>query len=172
MSLGLIGSGLWLLGSTLPGFLSVMLLLYLPAIRETLGYAYIDDGLALFSWGATLALALWASAGGRSRRALIIAGMLAGGAAGTKIFGGVLALLLGLYLLLLRRDWSASLTYAITTMAFGSWWYVRPPYPVSTGSVGVFLICSRAGILGQRGIARCQPREAPAVHARCTRPYT
>ncbi len=84
MSLGLIGSGLWLLGSTLPGFLSITLLLCLPAIRENLGYAYIDDGLALFSWGATLALALWASAGARSLRALIIAGMLAGGAAGTK----------------------------------------------------------------------------------------
>jgi hypothetical protein len=113
------------LGLTLAGFLSVLLLLYLPVIRGTLGYAYIDNGLASFSWGATLALALWASADGRSRRALIIAGMLARGAAGTKILGGVLALLLGLYLLLVRRDWGASLTYAIATIAFDSWWYVR-----------------------------------------------
>jgi len=146
MSLGLIGCGLWLLGSTLPGFLSVLLLLHLPVIRETLGYAYIDDALALFSWGATLALALWASAGARSRRALVIAGMLAGGAAGTKIFGGVLALLLGLYLLLVRRDWGASLTYAIATVAFGSWWYVRsailsgdPIHPVGGNIFGYFL---------------------------------
>jgi hypothetical protein len=36
ISLGLIGSGLWLLGSTLPGFLSITLLLCLPAIRENL----------------------------------------------------------------------------------------------------------------------------------------
>jgi hypothetical protein len=156
MSLGLIGSGLWLLGSTLPGFLSVMLLLYLPAIRETLGYAYIDDGLALFSWGATLALALWASAGARSRRALIIAGMLAGGAAGTKIFGGVLALLLGLYLLLVRRDWGASLTYAIATIAFGSWWYVRsailsgdPIHPMGGNIFGYFL-WNAADLLNQQ----------------------
>src|SRR5438477_419419 len=56
ITLGLIGSGVWLLGSTLPGFLSVLLLLYLPVIRGTLGYAYIENGLALFSWGATLAL--------------------------------------------------------------------------------------------------------------------
>jgi hypothetical protein len=146
MSVGLIGCGLWLLGSTLPGFLSVLLLLCLPAIRETLGYAYIDDGLALFSWGATLALAVWASAGARSRRALIIAGMLAGGAAGTKIFGGVLALLLGLYLLLVRRDWRSSLTYAIATTVFGSWWYVRstilsgdPIHPMGGNIFGYFL---------------------------------
>jgi hypothetical protein len=146
ISLGLIGSGVWLLGSTLPGFLSVLLLLYLPVIRETLGYAYIDSGLALYSWGATLALALWASAGARSRRALIIAGMLAGGAAGTKILGGVLAILLGLYLLLVRRDWRASLTYAIATIAFGSWWYVRsailsgdPVHPMGGNIFGYFL---------------------------------
>jgi hypothetical protein len=156
MSLGLIGSGLWLLGSTLPGFLSIMLLLYLPAIREDLGYAYIDDGLALFSWGATLALALWASAGARSRRALIVAGMLAGGAAGTKIFGGVMALLLGLYLLLVRRDWGASLTYAIATIAFGSWWYVRsaifsgdPIHPMGGNIFGYFL-WNAADLLNQQ----------------------
>jgi hypothetical protein len=156
MSLGLIGSGLWLLGSTLPGFLSIMLLLYLPAIREDLGYAYIDDGLALFSWGATLALALWANAGARSRRALIIAGMLAGGAAGTKIFGGVVALLLGLYLLLVRRDWGASLTYAIATIAFGSWWYVRsaifsgdPIHPMGGNIFGYFL-WNAADLLNQQ----------------------
>jgi len=156
ISLGLIGSGLWLLGSTLPGFLSITLLLCLPAIRENLGYAYIDDGLALFSWGATLALALWASAGARSRRALIIAGMLAGGAAGTKIFGGVLALLLGLYLLLVRRDWGASLTYAIATMAFGSWWYVRsailsgdPIHPIGGNIFGYFL-WNAADLLNQQ----------------------
>jgi hypothetical protein len=144
--LGLIGSGVWLLGSTVPGFLLVLLLFYLPVIRDNLGHAEVDIGLALFSWGATLALALWASSGSRSRGALILAGMLAGGAAGTKIFGGVLALLLGLYLLLVRRDWGASLTYAIVTIAFGSWWYIRsviisgdPIHPVGGNIFGYFL---------------------------------
>lgn len=146
MSLGLIGCGVWLLGSTLPGFLSTLLVFDFPGIRETLGFAYIDSGLALFSWGAILAVALWTTATARSGRALIIAGMLAGGAAGTKITGGVLALLLGLYVLLGRRDWGAALTYGITTIAFGSWWYVRsaiisgdPIHPMGGNIFGYFL---------------------------------
>jgi hypothetical protein len=145
-SLGLIGCGVWLLGSTLPGFLSVSLLFYLSVIRENIGHAEVDIGLALFSWGAILALAHWASYGSRSRGALIVAGMLAGGAAGTKIFGAVLALLLGLYLLLVRRNWSAWLTYAIATIVFGSWWYIRsaiisgdPIHPVGGNIFGFFL---------------------------------
>jgi len=145
-SLGLIGCGTWLLGSTLPGFLSVLCLFYLSGMRETLGYAYVESGLALFSWGATLAIALWGSVGIRARRALIIAGVLAGGAAGTKILGGVLAVLLGLYLLIVRRDWGAWLTYAITTIAFGSWWYIRsailsgdPIHPMGGDIFGYFL---------------------------------
>jgi hypothetical protein len=155
-SLGLIGAGVWLFGSTIPGFLSVLLLLSLSVIRETLGYAYIDDGLALFCWGATLALALWASAASRSRGALFLAGMLAGGAAGIKIFGAVLALLLGLYLLVVRRDWGASLIYAIATIAFGSWWYVRsailsgdPIHPLGGNIFGYFL-WSAADLLYQK----------------------
>jgi hypothetical protein len=146
ISLGLIGCGVWLLGSTLPGFLSTLVVFYFPGIRETLGFAYIDSGLALFSWGAILAVALWTTASARSGRALIIAGMLAGGAAGTKITGGVLALLLGLYVLLMRRDWGAVLTYGVTTLAFGSWWYVRsaiisgdPIHPMGGNIFGYYL---------------------------------
>ena len=146
VSLGLIGSGLWLLGSALPGFLAVLLLLYLHVVRETLGYAYVESGLALFSWGATLAVALWANACARSRESLIVAGMTAGAAAGTKILGVVPVLLLGLYLLLVRRDWRASLTYAIAAIAFGSWWYLRsailsgdPIHPMGAHIFGYFL---------------------------------
>ncbi len=73
-----------------------------------------------------------------------------------KIFGGVLALLLGLYLLLVRRDWGASLTYAIATMAFGSWWYVRsailsgdPIHPMGGNIFGYFL-WNAADLLNQQ----------------------
>jgi hypothetical protein len=156
-SLGLIGCGVWLLGSTLPGFLSVALLFYLPVIRENIAHAEVDVGLALFSWGAILALAQWASYGCRSRGTLILAGMLAGGAAGTKMLGAVLALLLALYLLLVHRNWwRACLPYAIATIAFGSWWYIRsavisgdPIHPVG-GNIFGFFLWDASDWLGQK----------------------
>ena len=91
ISIGLIGAGIWLLGSKIPGFLAVLVLLSLSPVKDTMGYAYIDNGLALFCWGAILALALWVSTDHRSTGWVVIAGMLAGGAAGSKYFGGVLA---------------------------------------------------------------------------------
>jgi hypothetical protein len=151
ISVGLIGAGVWLLGPTIPGsiipgFLSVLVLLSLGPVNGNAGFAYIDDGLALFCWGAILALALWVSADDRSKGWVVIAGMLAGGAAGSKYLGGVLALLIGLYLLAIRRDWRASLTYAIAVIVFGSWWYIRsavisgdPFHPAGGNIFGHFL---------------------------------
>jgi hypothetical protein len=154
-SVGLVGAGVWFLGSGFPGVWSVLFLLLVPAIRLTLGHAEVDGGLALFSWGATLAIALWATGPSWSRGLLIIAGMLAGGAIGTKMFGGVLAVVLGLYLLLIRRDWAATLTYAIAAIAFGSWWYVRsaiisgdPIHPLG-GSIFGYFLWNAADLQGQ-----------------------
>jgi hypothetical protein len=156
IGVGLIGAGIWLLGSALPGFLSIFLLFCIEPIKSTFGFAYVDDGLALFCWGATLALALWARSDHRSNGWLVIAGMLAGGAAGSKLFGGALALLLGLYLVLVRKDWRSSLIYAGVVFIFGSWWYVRSaiisgdPVSPAGGSVFGYFLWNSADLLGQK----------------------
>src|SRR5690606_20218744 len=106
MVLGLIGASRWLTASTVPGVLASILLFVMAPVKRNIGYAYVDDGLALFCWGAALALALWA-AQDRERRTwgwLVLAGVLAGAGAGSKYFGGVFAALGGVSILLMRRD--------------------------------------------------------------------
>jgi hypothetical protein len=146
ISIGLIGTGVWLLDSIIPGYLSVLLLFRIGPIQSTLGYADIDNGLALFCFGAILALALWISTDQRSKGWIIIAGMLMGGAVGSKYFGGVLTFFLGVYLIAIQRDWRSTSTYAISVIVFGSWWYLRslyisgdPFHPIGGNIFGHFL---------------------------------
>ncbi|PLC55487.1 hypothetical protein CR155_00030 [Pollutimonas nitritireducens] len=148
MGLGLMGAARWIMGSPLAGAIATVVLFTLGPIKSPLGYAYIDNGLAMFCWAAMLALALWASKGKerRSYNWLIVAGLLAGGAAGSKYFGGVFAVLLGSYLLIVRRDWKASAAYGAAVLAAGSWWYIRsfvvsgdPLHPAGGEVFGYFL---------------------------------
>lgn len=158
MGIGLIGTGKWLLGSILPGVLATLVMIMLPVVTETLGYAYIDSGLALFCWGATLAFAKWnAQEYGRPLYAwVIIAGVLAGGAAGSKYFGGVFAVLLGFLLLVRCREWKVCAIYALTVLLSGGWWYVRsviisgdPIHPAGGNIFGHFL-WNAADLLSQK----------------------
>lgn len=146
MSLGLIGAGVWVLGSPVPGFLAVLALLEIGPIRMTRGYAYVDNGLGLFCWGAVLALAIWNARSCRSRGWLALAGLLAGGAAGTKLFGAVFAVVLWLFVIGLRREWRAALLFASSALLSGSWWYIRsailsgdPIHPAGGPLFGYFL---------------------------------
>lgn len=148
MGLGLMGAASWIMGSPFMGVIATVVLFTLGPIKSPLGYAYIDNGLAWFCWAATLAIALWASKDKelRSYNWIIVAGLLAGGAAGSKYFGGVFAVLLGTYLLLVRRDWKASVAYGAAVLAAGSWWYIRsvvisgdPLHPAGGEVFGYFL---------------------------------
>jgi hypothetical protein len=126
IAIGLLGASRWIAGSIAPGALAVAVLLVIQPVRITFGYAFVDDGLALFCWGATLALALWSQSEGPSARTwLLVASVLAGAAAGTKPFGGLFALLAGVYLVLAGRDWKSAAIYGAGILIFGSWWYVR-----------------------------------------------
>lgn len=128
IALGLLGACQLFLRSTLAGVAAVALLLALGPVQEALGYAYVDNLLALYAWGAALALALWLRDPPHARHWLVICGLLAGSAAGTKLFGGVLAFLIGLYLLLAVRHWRAVGLYAVTTLLAGGGWYLRSFY--------------------------------------------
>ncbi len=144
--IGLMGATVWILNSTFAGYLAIAMLLMLRPSRNIIGYAYIDHGLALFCWGAILALAMWNQSDRQSRKWIVMAGLLAGGAAGSKYFGAVLATLLGLYLLVVCKAWRAALTYAITGTLFGISWYLRsllisgdPIHPAGGAFFGHFL---------------------------------
>jgi 4-amino-4-deoxy-L-arabinose transferase-like glycosyltransferase len=127
-SVGLFGACKLFIRSTSAAYLAVGVFLSLGPINDTLGYAYIDNLLALYSWAATLALAIWLRNPRDSNTWLIICGVLMGTAAGTKLFGAVLAVFVGLYLLLVIRQWRVVLIYAFSTLLFGIGWYVRSFY--------------------------------------------
>jgi hypothetical protein len=146
--LGLVGALRWAIGVTWPGFLASALLLGLGPVSETLGYAYVDNGLVLYGWATLLATALSIEYSNSSWRCpwLLMAGLMAGMAMGTKYFGAVLASLPAVWLLTVRRDWRATLIYGGTALIFGSWWYIRawlisgdPIHPAGGYFFGYFL---------------------------------
>lgn len=146
ISLGLFGACHALLGSTSAGYLSIVVFFALGPAKEALGYAYVDNILALYTWGALLALALWLREPTESTHWLFTCGLLAGTAAGTKLFGGVMAFLIGLYLLMAVRKMRPTLIYTVTTLLFGLGWYVRslyisgdPVHPAGGNIFGHFL---------------------------------
>src|SRR5690606_17259283 len=123
MVLGFRAASRHYLGSAVPGLLSGLLLFAIGPVKSTLGFAYIDNGLAMFCWAAALMAAAAAStrdspgrtaaasAGDPARgvnvghpadlpdrstaAAFFAAGLLAGAACGSKYFGVVFAFLLG-----------------------------------------------------------------------------
>lgn len=124
MALGLWAAARRYMGSGIPGLLAGLTLFMIGPVKSTLGFAYIDNGLALFCWAATLATALIAErpsvagmpAALRDRYAVsgttaglparswafpALAGLLAGAACGTKYFGVVLAALIGVVIIVL-----------------------------------------------------------------------
>ncbi len=128
IAVGLVGASIWMLGTSTVGIFAGALLFIIGPIKRTLGFAYVDNGLAMFCWAATLAFLLFDNERQQRKTALYwaaLAGLMAGAAAGSKYFGVVLAALIGTLLLLWRRDWRATLVYSACLIATGCWWYVR-----------------------------------------------
>jgi hypothetical protein len=123
--LGLIGAALWLAQSRIVGLAASLMLIVMPVVSQTLGYAYVDDGLALFCWAALLGVIFWGSADDAPQGAFALVGMLAGLAAGSKVFGGAAAGLTLCLLFAIRRDLRSILSFVLAALLFGSWWYIR-----------------------------------------------
>ncbi len=159
IGLGLIGASQWACGSRLAGAAAAVALFLIAPVASTLGYAYIDNGLALFCWGAVLALAFAAHETAQPREALawtVVAGLLAGAAAGSKFFGAAFAALAGLALLLVRRDWRLMAVYGALVLLTGCGWYVRsfwvsgdPIHPAGGNVFGHYL-WNAADLLSQK----------------------
>lgn len=121
--LGLLGTSLLSTGSLITGLIATYFLYRLGPVKSTLGYAYIDNLLAMFCFACILALKY-----DRSKTELywpLIIGFLAGTAAGTKFFGGAFAALFAISILLYYRNIRALTLYCLATLVTGCWWYAR-----------------------------------------------
>ena len=156
ISLGLMAACKVFIRSASARYMAVVLFLALAPVHEAIGYAYIDNVLALYCWGAALALALWLRTDTSSTHWLLVCGVLAGSAAGTKLFGGVVAVIIGMYLLLVIRRLRVTMIYVWSTLLFGIGWYVRSFYisgdPVHPAGGNVFghYIWNAADLLSQQ----------------------
>lgn len=129
MGLGLLGLGRQLTGSYGVGWLAVALLASLGPVHETMGFAYVDQHLALYAWAGVVMLALALQAPANSAlqtRLMLLCGVFMGTAAGTKFFGLVMAAWLLVVMLLHRRALgSAWRWYVLSGCLFGLGWYAR-----------------------------------------------
>jgi hypothetical protein len=129
IGLGFLGLARHLTGSYLTGWLAVLVLAGLGPTSEALGYAYVDAHLALYAWAGlvTLVLGLQAAPGSRLQQVcVLLSGVFMGTAAGTKLFGVVMAAWVFVLILLnqrsLGRAWAL---YLLAGSLFGLGWYVR-----------------------------------------------
>jgi len=121
--LGLFGAARWLRGSWILGVAAGIAFLALHVVEKTLGYAYIDLGLALFSFAAILGAVAF---GRRAPVGVCFAlGILGGAAAGCKLHGLVAAALAFLVLAAFRARPAALIAFAGATALFGCGWYLR-----------------------------------------------
>ncbi len=129
VGLGLLGLGRHLTGSYVVGWLAVALLAGLGPVHETMGFAYVDQHLALYAWAGIVMLALALQAPRNSAlqsRCLLLCGVFMGTAAGTKFFGLVMAAWLLVLMLLNHRPLGSSWRwYVLAGCVFGLGWYVR-----------------------------------------------
>ncbi len=158
MGLGLIAASRLFLGTLAPGALATLLMVKLLPIQIILGFAYVDAALGFFCWMAIFALAIGLEAKGTGNILAwpIIAGLMAGAAIGTKYFGLPVVGILGLWLLIVRRDWKASLAFGLTALAVGGAWYIRsfivsgdPIHPAG-GNIFGFYLWNAADLAGQK----------------------
>jgi hypothetical protein len=151
ITLGLMGSCKWLMGNVFPGiFIALLLAKGIDAFKFGFGYAYVDAGLAMFCWAAILAATIGITQCKADLNVqlkwILLAGFFAGIAAGTKVFGGVLAFILCTYILLATRSLLLSIQFGLLVLASGIWWYVRsflisgdPFHPIGGEFFGYFL---------------------------------
>ena len=123
VALGLIGSGRWLRESRLAGIAAAGMFLAINVVDRNLGYAYIDNGLALFCFAAALGAVLIRRSTPLGVFALV--GLLAGTACGCKVHALAFSALIFLLMAARRAPVRSLAVFAATTALFGIGWYVR-----------------------------------------------
>ncbi|MDF0604655.1 glycosyltransferase family 39 protein [Neisseriaceae bacterium TC5R-5] len=128
MWMGIVGLVEAKLGKRWPAYFALPLLVTLAPLKNTLGYAYIDQTLALFCFAMSavfIAMYLESEQKTLNKRWYYLAGIFAGGAIGTKYFGGVYVAVAYLAILLFGRDVWAVVRSGMTALMVGGGWYLR-----------------------------------------------
>ncbi|QNP49191.1 hypothetical protein [Diaphorobacter aerolatus] len=110
------------------GWLACAVFCTFKPLLQTLGFAYIDHLFAMYCWAfvACAACVLQADPDGGKRSALLVCGLLAGTAIGTKLFGVVIVFFMSLALAhRLGRKNRQLLIYLASLFTFGIGWYLR-----------------------------------------------
>ena len=98
-------------------------MLFVSEFRFSFTTAFVDNGVVLYVTAAFVALALWSENG--PRNLLWWAALFAGTAMGTKYFGALFTLPLGLLVLWSSRSLGLTIRFALAVSAFGLFWYLR-----------------------------------------------
>jgi hypothetical protein len=149
IALGLMGLSRWLSGSLLVGVVAGFAMFWTGPVATVLGYAYVDNGLALYCTAAASLLA-WIAGNppGKTGQGalLLLAGLFAGAAAGVKLFGLLFTAIVGLLVLAHYRNSKAVATYTLGVLIAGGVWYIRsalisgdPVHPAGGSIFGYYL---------------------------------
>lgn len=129
-----------------PGFIALTMLGVLAPLKHTLGYAYIDQILALYCFAMSAAFICLFNASPLNKRWYLLAALYGGAAIGTKYFGVVYVAGAYLAILLLGRDLRCVLASGILSLVVGGGWYLRaflisgdPIHPAGGNIFGYYL---------------------------------
>lgn len=136
----------WLFRNALPGLLAIAVFITTPAIRISLGYAYIDIGMSLFCFAAVAGVALWAQNKEKNTFVLLVSALCMAMAVGSKFLALPLLGILVAWIAIVERQWRKALVFALVAGFFGSGWYLRsyvisgdPVHPIGSPYFGHFL---------------------------------
>jgi len=106
------------------GWVAVASLLAGSSLAASLGWAYVDWPTILFAWAMIFMLLEWSS--GKQERSLLLAGIFAGLAFGSKYTAGVLAPLGMIFVLFKSRyKLARSIPFLISTLILASPWLIK-----------------------------------------------
>lgn len=129
-----------------PGFIALTMLGVLAPLKHTLGYAYIDQILALYCFAMSAAFICLFNNKQPNKRWYQLAALYAGAAIGTKYFGVVYVAGAYLSILLMGRDLRSVIGSGLLSLLVGGGWYLRaflisgdPIHPAGGNIFGYYL---------------------------------
>lgn len=160
IQVGFLGLSKKVYGNIIVGVVSSLTLLMVLPVAQYIGYAYIDHGLALFSFSTILCIFLvfdrYDSNSILSLNSLLImSGSFAGLAVGSKYFGAVFAAIVFLLIIIENKLRAKILYFVLPLILFGSWLYIRSflisgdPFSPAGGNIFGFYIWNESDLLSQ-----------------------
>lgn len=160
VQVGFLGLSKKVYGNIFVGVVASLALLLVSPIAQYIGYAYIDLGLALFSFSTILCIFLVfdkyeSNSTLNVNSLLIMSGSFAGLAVGSKYFGAVFAAIVSFLIVFDRKLRAKILYFIIPLILFGSWWYIRSflisgdPFSPAGGNIFGYYIWNESDLLSQ-----------------------